>query len=101
MPPSSSANRLHAVRTARLGTRTVIRRFLRNSDVMGMTLLHRRRTHHDEAAARAQFLDVPCTAVTHAGPQSTHELVDERRQRPLVGHPSLDAFGHQFVPDSL
>src|SRR4051794_14485573 len=76
----------------------VVGRFLRNGDVMWMTLLHRRRAYLDEAGASAQFLDVSGAAVPHAGPQPAHQLVDERSQRTLVGHSSLDSLGHQFVP---
>src|SRR5689334_8512061 len=101
MPPSSNPIALQIVRAARLAARTVIGRFLRNGDVMWMTLLHRGRAHHNEAAARAQFLDVPCPAIPHTGPQSTDQLIDERSQRSLVRHPSLDAFGHEFVAAAL
>src|SRR5438105_1488618 len=56
---------------------SVIRRFLRDKDVMRMTLLHRRGAHLNEAGAGAQILDGPRAAVPHAGPQTPHQLSDE------------------------
>src|SRR5262245_16134390 len=64
---------------------------------MRMALLHRRRAHLNEARAGAQLLDVPGPAISHPGPQSADQLIDEWRQWPLVGDPSLDALGHQLV----
>src|SRR5262245_22255595 len=53
-PPSSpSPTRLAAVRLHILRPRAVVRRFLRDGNVMGMTLLHRRPAHHDEAGTGA------------------------------------------------
>src|SRR3954447_23476451 len=60
--------RLAAVRASVVAARAVVGRFLRNDDVMRMTLLHRRAAHHDEAAAGAQVLDIPAAAIAHAGP---------------------------------
>src|SRR5947209_19558894 len=68
---------------------------------MWMTLLHRGRAHEDEARPGAQFFNVPGAAVAHPGPQPAYQLVDERGQGALVGHTSLDAFGHQLVPAVL
>src|SRR5262245_46035015 len=65
---------------------------------MRMALLHAGRAHQDEPRARAQLLDVPGAAVAHARPQPADELVDERPQRPLVGHPALHTLRHQLVP---
>src|SRR5438132_12034496 len=93
---STKAARLTAVR-ARVGRgRTVVWRFLRNTDVMGMTLLHRRRRHLDEAGAGAYFLDIPAAAVPQARPQSADQVVDEWGQLAFVGYPALNAFRHHF-----
>ena len=45
--------------------------FLRDKNVMRMALLHRGRAHRDEAALGAQFFDIPCSAITHAGAEPT------------------------------
>src|SRR5262245_2447556 len=68
---------------------------------MGMTLLHARRAHHDEASARAQLFDVPCPAITHAGPQPADQLINKRRQGPFVRHASFDPLGHQLAAVAL
>src|SRR5262249_56442082 len=88
---SSVFRRSAAVRAGVVGAGTVVGRFLRNSDVMRMTLLHRRRAHLDEARLGAQLLDVPGPTIPHAGPKPADELVDERRQVALVRHAALDA----------
>src|SRR5690242_5113509 len=82
-PPSRA--RLIAVRTAIIGRR-VIRSFLRNEDVMRMTLLHRRGADLNESSARPQFLNRSGPAVTHAGSQSTDHLLHEWTEQTLVGH---------------
>src|SRR5437870_3107893 len=74
------ATRLAAIRGSVLRPRAVVRRFLRNRDVMRMALLYRGRAHRDEASAGPQFLNVPGAAVAHPGPQAPHHLVDERGQ---------------------
>src|SRR5262245_60069075 len=83
----TASSRLAGIRVPVPRPRAAVGRFLRNGDVMRMALLHRRRAHQDEAAAGAQFLDVPGPAVSHAGPQSPHQLIHEWRQRSLVGNP--------------
>src|SRR5947209_19699950 len=65
---------------------------------MRMTLLHRGRAHQDKAGAAAQFFNVPRATVAHSGSKSAYQLVNERGQRALVRHPSLDSFGDQLVP---
>src|SRR5262245_36555979 len=97
MPARAAATaRLNAIRVSVLRTRRVIRRFLRNVDVMRMVLLHRRPAYLDEAGARPQLLHGLCPAVTHPGPQAADELVDELGQRALVWHAALDSFRHQL-----
>src|SRR5437899_1706545 len=58
---------LSAVRGNIFRSRAVIRSFLGNDDVMGMALLHRGPADQDEASPRAQLLNVPRAAITHAG----------------------------------
>src|SRR5262249_25516118 len=93
----SSTSRLASVRPWRLRARAVVRRFLRNGDVMRMALLHGRGAHHDESAARPQLLDVPCPTVPHSGPQPADELVDKWREWSLVRNAPLDPLRHQLV----
>src|SRR5687767_10002295 len=50
-------SRLARIGPGNLGARAVVRRFLRNGNVMRMALLHRRGAHHDKAGARPQLLD--------------------------------------------
>src|SRR5690606_37080211 len=50
-----------------------------------------------ELRPRAQFLDVPATAVAHAAAQPADELEDHIRDRPLVGHAPLDPLGHELA----
>src|SRR6266511_5658488 len=64
---------------------------------MRMALLHRGRAHRDEAAPRAQLLDVPGPTIPHPGTEPADQLIDEPRQRPLVRDTPLDALGHQLV----
>src|SRR5436189_6040151 len=48
--PRQRTKALTAIRAGVLGPRRIVRRFLRNGDVMGMTLLHRSRGHENEPA---------------------------------------------------
>src|SRR5260370_38309396 len=75
----------------------VVWRFLRNGDVMWMTLPHTRWRDLDESCFLAQLVDRSRTAITHAGPEAPHELIDERTQRSFEGHAPFDPFGDQFI----
>src|SRR5262249_32008113 len=100
VPPTRSSPSPRPLANVRIGVLrpgAVVGRFLRNGDVMRMALLNRRAAHLDEASPRPQLLDVPGAAVPHAGPQTAHQLVNERPERPLVGHAALHAFRHELV----
>src|SRR5216684_497373 len=77
--------------------RGVVRRFLRNENVMGMALPHRSPAHENEPGLGAQLFNIPRSAITHAGPQTAHQLIDERRQVALVRHPAFNPFGHELA----
>ena len=44
-----------------------------------------------------QLVDGRAAAVAHRRAQAAHQLVDHRRQRALVRHAALDAFGHELL----
>src|SRR5262245_8699205 len=75
----------------------IIRRFLRDRDVVRMALGHARATHPAESCIAAKTLDVFRAAISHARTQAAHELIDEITQRPTIRHASFDAFGHHFA----
>ena len=50
----------------------------------------------DKLSLLPHLVDGGTTNISHRGTQSTHQLVDHRGHRPLVGHPSFDPFGHQL-----
>src|SRR5262245_8522790 len=89
--------RLIAVRAHRVGTRRIVRRFLRDENVMRVTLLHRRAGDREEPALGPQLFDRPRAAVAHAGLEAAHELIDKRRQMPLVRHSAFDSLGHELA----
>src|SRR5688572_25609197 len=58
-PTSQPAARLIAIHAHRIGARRVIGSFLRDKNVMRVTLLHRGARDHDEAALGPQLFDRP------------------------------------------
>src|SRR4029078_2054887 len=79
----------------------VVRRFLRDCDVMRMTLPNARRRDLYELRFRSQFFDRLCAAVAHPGPQSTDELIDVTAERPLEGNAPFDSSRHQLARASF
>src|SRR5215207_9547717 len=67
----SNADRLHAIRLRILFARRVIRRFLRNENVMRMALLHRGRAYLNEARPCPQLFQRFRPAIAHAGSQAS------------------------------
>src|SRR5262249_26843734 len=92
--PSKPAN-LTALTAARVRG-AVVRGFLRDKDVMRVTLLDRRRGHLDEPGLHPEFLQRLAAAITHPGPQAADQLVHERGQVPLVRHTPLDPLGDEL-----
>src|SRR5205807_1434587 len=74
----------------------VIRRLLRDRDVVRMALAQPRGCDADEPRV-LQLLDRRGAAVAHRLPQAADELVQDPAQRPLVGHAPLDSFRHELV----
>src|SRR5207249_221368 len=92
----SRAETLQPVRTGRVRG-AVVRRFLRNGNVMRVALLHTRRGHLNEPRLGSEFVEGPAAAVTHSGAQAADQLINEWGQLTLVGDAALDSFGHQFA----
>src|SRR5216683_4386778 len=84
-------------RISRSSFNVVIRRFLGDLHVVDVGFAHPRRRDLDERRARAHLLDRAAARISHARPQSAHELRDDRGHRPLVRDAALDAFGHELV----
>src|SRR6185295_17774481 len=98
--PAAPASRATPAREAKARVRSlkaVVRRFLGDDDVVDVALLQAGGGDAHEARAGLQLADAPGAAVAHARPQAAHELLDHRRQRPLVGDHALDAFGHELA----
>ena len=77
--------------------RAVVRRVLRDRDVVRMALAQPGGRDPDEAGARLHLLDRRGAAVAHRLPEAADDLVDDARQRALVRHAALDALGHELV----
>src|SRR5688500_5057651 len=75
----------------------VIRRFLRNRDVVRVALGHARGADPAEARVFAELLDVIGPAVAHARADAADELVHEIAQRPAVRHAAFDALGNELA----
>src|SRR6201746_383436 len=86
-----------ARRSRDLPARAVVRRVLRDRHVVRMALAQPGRGDADEARARLHLLDRRRAAVAHRLAQATDDLVDDPGERPLVGHATLDALGHELV----
>ena len=61
-----------------------------------MAFPHAGRRDADQLRVAPERLQVRRPAVPHAGPQAALELVDHRRDAPLVRHAPLDALGHEL-----
>src|SRR6185437_9918564 len=70
--------------------------FLGDLHVVHVRFAHSRGRDLDELGAAAHLVDRRAAAVAHCGPYAAHELVDDRGERALVRHASLDAFGNEF-----
>ena len=66
-------------------------------DVVRVALLEARRGDPDELALGLELGDGARPDVEHRLAQSADELVRDGRQRAAVGHPALDALGHDLV----
>src|SRR5579859_2407678 len=75
----------------------IIRRFLRDLDVVRMRLGHAGAGHLHELRLMAHVLDGGGTEVTHRRTQATDQLMDDVAQRTAIRHATFDAFRHQLV----
>ena len=75
---------------ARLDVGAVVRCFLCDRNVMRMVLPNRRGRDLDEFAIPPQFVNRPCSHVTHACSQSTDQLVQIIAQRSFERHTTFD-----------
>src|SRR4029079_11472265 len=79
----------------------VVRRFLRNGDIMRMALPNPRRCNLNKARFGAQLFDGLRAAIAHAGPQPTHELIHKTAEWSFKWHPSLDSFGDKLARNTF
>src|SRR5688572_25840617 len=80
-----------------LSLEVVVRRFLRDDDVVHVALAEPGRRDPHELRLRLQLGDVRAPGVAHAGAQAAEELVDRRRDRSAIRHAPLDALGHELL----
>src|SRR5262249_5472162 len=75
----------------------IIRRFLRDRNVVHVRLAHTGAGNADEMRFGVHLVDGRAADVTHRGAQSAGELVHDAAQRSAVRNAALDAFRHEFV----
>src|SRR5690348_9617948 len=73
-----AATPVRLVRLGRFELGRVVRRFLRNGDVMRMALPHTGRRDLYKSRLRAQLLNGSGARVSHAGPEAANHLIQER-----------------------
>ncbi len=76
---------------------TVIGCFLGDGHVMDVALTDPGVGDAHETGLGTHLGDVVAAGVAHAGAQPAGKLVDDGQHRALVGHPALDALGHQLL----
>src|SRR5215213_9820552 len=74
----------------------IVRRLLRHRDVVGVRLAQPGAGDPDELRS-LHLPDRGRPAVAHRLPQAADELVDDRRERPLVADAALDSLRHELV----
>src|SRR5215217_8040235 len=75
----------------------VVRCFLRDHDVVRMAFAEPGGGDLDELRVVFQRVDIRGPNVAHRRSETTYELEDQVRERPLIGHPALDALWHQLL----
>src|ERR1043166_4990953 len=78
----------------------VVRRFLGNRHIMHVALARARRRNANQLRFPLQLHDRWRTAVAHTSAQAADELMNHRRDAPLVRDAPLDSLGHQLVRGS-
>src|SRR6476620_9464089 len=77
--------------------RSVVRRFLRDRDVVHVAFAHAGRSDPHQLRVALKRRDVRRSAIAHAGAQAADELMNHRGDRALVLHAALDPLRHQLV----
>src|SRR5690606_23710287 len=75
----------------------VVRRLFGDLYVVHVGFAHTGTGNADELRLDAHLVDAGASGVPHGSAQAAHQLVQDRRQRPLVGYATFDAFGHQLL----
>src|SRR5258706_11739937 len=75
----------------------VIRRLLRDRDIVRVALGHARRAHPAEPRVGLQLVDVFRAAISHSGSQSADHLIHEIAQRPAIRNAAFHTFGYQLA----
>src|SRR5260221_8405223 len=76
---------------------SVIRRLLRDDDVVHVPFAMARRGHANEPRIALQRPNVGAAAIAHPCPQTADELVDHRSDAALVRDPPFDAFRYELL----
>src|SRR5712691_5383578 len=82
--------------TTRDGSAAIVRRLFGDRHVVRMGFPQTGRGDADERRA-LHLLDRGCAAVAHRLAQSADQLMQDRRERPLVGDTTFDALGNKLV----
>src|SRR3546814_26231 len=76
--------------------RWIIRGLTRDGDIMDVAFRKARIGDLDEASSLLQILNGAGAGVAHRGLHAAAKLMDYVLRRALIGHLTLDAFGHQL-----
>src|SRR5678816_804979 len=77
--------------------RAIVRRFLGNDDVVHMAFTESRDRLADERRVLLKIGDRLAAAVAHTGLHPSDELIDDRRQWPLVRHASFNTLRNELL----
>src|SRR5690606_40302497 len=91
MRPTASSPITHP-----LSPHGVVRRLLRDRDVVGVALAEAGGGDADELRPLLERLDGLAAAVAHRGAEAADHLVDDLVEAALVGHAALDPLGHEL-----
>src|SRR5216684_6868920 len=75
----------------------VVRRFLRDENVVDVAFPLARLAHADEFRSPAQFHETRGPHVAHSGLHSANQLLDIRSKRSAMRYAALDSFGHELA----
>src|SRR6185295_10003020 len=75
----------------------IVRRFFGDDHIVHVAFPESGYRLTDEGGILLQVGNRLASAIAHSGFQSADELIDDCRQRSLVGHATLDAFRHELL----